>query len=92
MMYGDVHLIGPFSWLEKGLSFEAFGGLLQAIKGEAISGRVQPGRFQVMNGKGQTFHVVLYDDGSWRISTPQLELFPDGSSVVSGAKPPHTLT
>lgn len=78
----DVHLKAPFFSEKAGLSYESFGTLLQYTR------EFGPGRYPVLNGNGETFHLVLYDDQSWRISTPQLELFP----TEIATKSPHTLT
>lgn len=73
-----VQLKGPFA-CQEGLSFEKFGELLNHLKQDQAYGRTP-----VMDGMGETFHLILYEDNSWRISTPQLELFPTESA--------HTLT
>lgn len=73
----SIKMLGPFFSEKAGLSYEAFGELLQYTR------ELGPGRYPVTNGEGETFHLVLYEDGSWRISTPQLPLFQEK---------PHTLT
>lgn len=81
MMNAEVHLKGPYA-VSGGLSYITLGELLQGVREQG------PGRYPVMNANGETFHLVLYEDSSWRISTPQLELFPDQKATSS----PHTLT
>lgn len=68
----SAHLHGPFFSVKVGLSYEFFGEVLKS----AIDSGLGPGRYPVVNGNGASFHLVLYEDNSWRISTPQLELFP----------------
>lgn len=76
-----IPMIAPFA-MQKGLSYVSFGELLQGVR------ELGPGRYPVTNGEGTSFHLVLYEDASWRISTPQLPLF----SETSAPKAPHTLT
>lgn len=96
MMEPNPILLAPFFSEKAGLSYESFGSLLQYTR------EFGPGRYPVQNGKGETFHLVLYEDGSWRIATPQLELFQwipsdkvrEGNQikVENATKSPHTLT
>lgn len=76
MINCDANLKGPFFSEKTGLSYESFGTLLQGIRAAGLG----PSRYPVMDGNGATFHLVLYEDNSWRISTPQLELFPTSSA------------
>lgn len=71
MTTSEVHLKGPYA-ISGGLSCITLGELLQTIRNNRAYGRTP-----VMNGNGETFHVILYEDDSWRISTPQLEIFPE---------------
>ncbi|UDN67887.1 hypothetical protein [robinz microvirus RP_171] len=83
-------LIGPFSSLRTGLSYISFGELLQSTRENG------PGRYPIHNGHGETFHLVLYEDASWRISSPQLPIpFKQTLSEFEtfiGHDEPHTLT
>lgn len=75
MKWNTHDLKPPFALLNGGLSsVDSFGVLLQSIR---LSG---PGRYSVVDGNASTFVVVLYEDGSWRISNNQLELFPTKSA------------
>lgn len=72
---------GPYAaaW---GLSYVTFGELLHAAREHG------PGRYPVEAYGNERFHLVLYDDKSWRISTPQLWLWPEFKKLEE----PHTLT
>lgn len=76
---------GPYFSKKAGLSYVTFGELLRYTR------ELGHGRYPI-EGLKETFHLVLYEDNSWRISTPQLEIFPEqpnGDYLVTG---PHTLT
>lgn len=60
--------LGPYYCSRTGLSYVAFGELLQSVR------EFGPDRYPVL-GKDKPFHLVLYRDNSWRISSPQLPLF-----------------
>lgn len=87
-------LVGPFQVLDKGLSpsYQRLGDLVHQLK------EFGPGRYLVGNAVNEKFSIVLYEDGSWRVSTLQLDLFdpPPGASPryveYLATKSPHTLT
>lgn len=90
MFNAQIEMQGPFYSEKAGLSFIAFGELLQTTR------ELGPGRYPCQNGRNETFHLILYQDFSWRISTPQLEIFPDtfcdDETQSLRGNPPHTLT
>lgn len=66
---------GPYFSVKAGLSYLTFGELLHYTR------ELGPGRYPIEAAECAVFHLVLYEDKSWRVSTPQLDLFE-----------PHTLT
>lgn len=70
-----IPMLAPFA-MQGGPSFMCFGEMLQTIR------ELGPGRYPVKNAEGTDFHVVLYEDHSWRISTPQLPLFPEKPTII----------
>lgn len=75
-------LVGPFSLVDKGLSYLKLGELVHELKKTS-----KPGRYLVQGGIGEYFAIVLYEDLSWRVSTPQIPIW-DTPATPS----PHTLT
>lgn len=73
-MEAAQHFLAPFVQNER--SFETLGDLLVDLRTRG------PGRYPTTNSKGETFSIIVYDDGSWRATSAQLDLFTN----------PHTLT
>lgn len=83
---------GPYFSQKAGLSYQTFGELLHFTR------EFGPGRYPI-DGTEEHFHLIIYQNNSWRVTTPQLDLFSDYPEItletqIPGGKSPvtHTLT
>lgn len=65
---------GPFA-MSEGLSFNYLGEMIHHFS-------TMPGRYRFVDGTGESAVLVVYEDRSWRITTPQLDLWEEENGLA----------